>query len=66
MKLRLVGAAEIQELLGVSRQRTYIIVARRDFPEPYATLKMGNIWLLDDVERWIAERRPHLREKNET
>jgi prophage regulatory protein len=57
---QLMGAAEIQERLGVSRQRTYIIINRRDFPAPIATLKMGQVWLKSDVEAWIVEKRPHL------
>ncbi|MGV9764924.1 helix-turn-helix transcriptional regulator [Micromonospora tulbaghiae] len=58
-RLRLVGSAEIRVMLGgVSRQRVYQITNRRDFPEPVATLQMGNVWLAEDVERWIAERRP--------
>ncbi|AXH93567.1 transcriptional regulator, AlpA family [Micromonospora rhizosphaerae] len=58
-RLRLMGSAEIRVMLGgVSRQRVYQITNRRDFPEPVATLQMGNVWLAEDVERWIAERRP--------
>ncbi|GIJ22448.1 helix-turn-helix transcriptional regulator [Micromonospora lutea] len=60
-KLRLVGSAEIRTMLGgVSRQRVYQITTRRDFPEPVAQLSMGNVWLAEDVERWIAERRADL------
>ncbi|MBQ1027802.1 AlpA family transcriptional regulator [Micromonospora sp. C95] len=60
-KLRLVGSAEIRIMLGgVSRQRVYQITTRRDFPEPVAQLSMGNVWLAEDVERWIAERRADL------
>ena len=58
--LQLMGAAEIQECLGVSRQRTYIIISRRDFAAPVATLKMGQVWLRSDVEAWVAEKRTHL------
>ncbi|MFI7431330.1 helix-turn-helix transcriptional regulator [Micromonospora sp. NPDC049836] len=58
--VELYGAAEIQERLGISRQRAYVLISRRDFPAPIASLKMGNVWLKDDVERWIAEKRPHL------
>ncbi|WP_433688980.1 helix-turn-helix transcriptional regulator [Micromonospora carbonacea] len=60
MGLELMGAAEIQERLGVSRQRAYILINRRDFPPPVATLRMGNVWLKSDVEAWIVEKRPHL------
>ncbi|MFI6819952.1 helix-turn-helix transcriptional regulator [Micromonospora sp. NPDC050187] len=65
MDLQLMGAAEIQERLGISRQRTYILISRRDFPAPVATLKMGNVWLKDDVEAWISAKRPHLQETTE-
>ncbi|MEV4842432.1 DNA-binding protein [Micromonospora matsumotoense] len=64
-QLEVWGAAEIQERLGVSRQRTYILISRRDFPPPAAVLKMGQIWLKSDVEAWIVEKRPHLLEVNE-
>lgn len=43
---------------GVSRQRVYQITSRRDFPEPIATLSMGNVWLAEDVEKWLAKHRP--------
>jgi prophage regulatory protein len=56
------GAAEIAERLKVTRQRAYQITVRRDFPEPLATLAMGQVWLADDVEQWIRENRPHLDE----
>ncbi|MGC4808283.1 helix-turn-helix transcriptional regulator [Micromonospora sp. DT233] len=65
MELELMGAAEIQERLGISRQRAYILVSRRDFPAPVATLKMGSVWLKSDVDAWIAEKRPHLLETGE-
>jgi prophage regulatory protein len=63
--VRLMGPTEIQERLGISRQRAYILVNRRDFPPPRWELAMGNIWWADDVERWIAERRPELAEEPE-
>ncbi|MFI2713209.1 helix-turn-helix transcriptional regulator [Micromonospora sp. NPDC018662] len=65
MELQLMGAAEIQERLGISRQRAYILINRRDFPAPVATLKMGNVWLREHVEAWIAEKRPHLLESDD-
>ncbi|MEV6596968.1 DNA-binding protein [Actinoplanes sp. NPDC051346] len=56
-KLRLVGAHEIRTMLGgISRQRVYQITSRRDFPAPVAELAMGNVWLTEDVEAWIAAR----------
>lgn len=53
----LMGSAEIRVRLGgISRQRVYQITQRRDFPEPVAKLEMGNVWLAEDVEAWIAAR----------
>lgn len=54
------GAAEIQVRLRISRQRTYQLVNRRDFPAPMATLAMGQVWDAADVEAWIRAKRPHL------
>jgi prophage regulatory protein len=64
-KLRFMGAAEIQKRLGLSRARTYNIVSRRGFPEPYQTMAMGSIWLESDVEAWIAVHRPTISEEPE-
>jgi prophage regulatory protein len=61
-KLRVMGAAEIADRLKITRQRAYQITVRRDFPEPIAHLAMGQVWATEDVERWIAENRPHLNE----
>jgi predicted DNA-binding transcriptional regulator AlpA len=55
--LRLVGAYEIRDLLGVSRQRVYQLTGRADFPEPVAHLTQGKVWTLDDIEAWIKEHR---------
>ncbi|GAB1692734.1 helix-turn-helix transcriptional regulator [Krasilnikovia sp. M28-CT-15] len=52
------GAHEIRVRLGgVSRQRTYQITSRRDFPEPIAELGQGKVWLAEAVEAWIKARR---------
>lgn len=56
------GAEEIRARLGVSRQRAYIIVGRRDFPAPWAELSRGKVWRSTDVEAWIAQHRPELSE----
>jgi prophage regulatory protein len=55
--LRIVGAAEIKDLVGVSRQRVYQLARRPDFPPPYAKLAQGQVWRTEDVEAWIAEHR---------
>lgn len=50
------GASEIGRMLGVTRQRAYQIIVRRDFPEPIAKLALGQVWLADDVEEWYRNR----------
>ncbi|GIF39329.1 DNA-binding protein [Actinoplanes xinjiangensis] len=56
--LYLVGHHEIGILLGdLSRQRTYQITIRPDFPAPVAELSQGKVWLGDQVEAWIAANR---------
>jgi prophage regulatory protein len=64
-KVKLMGAAEIQARLRISRQRTYQLVNRRDFPPPIAVLAMGQVWDAADVEAWIRENRPHLDDADE-
>jgi len=54
----LMGAREIENRLGVSRQRVQQLVSRPDFPVPYDELAMGKVWRKEDVERWIAQHRP--------
>lgn len=51
----LVGAAEIQHMFGVSRQRVQMLVKRDDFPEPEVTLAMGKVWRTEDVKKWAEE-----------
>src|SRR6266516_3274567 len=45
----LVGSAEITELLGLSRARTFQITSSPDSPAPVQELKMGKVWRLTDV-----------------
>lgn len=53
-----VGSAEIRHRLGdISRQRVYQITQGRSFPEPLAKLEMGNVWLTEEVDEWIAAHR---------
>jgi predicted DNA-binding transcriptional regulator AlpA len=61
----LMGAAEIAERLGVSRQRVQQLIARRDWPKPFDTLAMGKVWKSEDVEAWIREHRPDLARPDE-
>ena len=54
----LMGAREIENRLGVSRQRVQQLVSRPDFPVPYDELAMGKVWRKEDVEQWIVRHRP--------
>jgi prophage regulatory protein len=50
---------QVRCLGGVSRQRTYQITGRPDFPKPLAELKQGRVWPADEVDAWIrAHRHP--------
>lgn len=46
------GAAEIGELLGISRQRVQQLIASPGFPKPYVVLAMGKVWRTKDVVAW--------------
>lgn len=50
------GPEEIRQRLGVSRQRAYILMGRKDFPDPWRELAMGKVWRSTDIEQY-AERR---------
>lgn len=50
------GFAEVVALFGVSRTRAAQLVAREDFPEPIAHLRMGKVWATSDLESWATER----------
>lgn len=55
------GVAEIAERLGVSKSRADQITREKDFPDG-RRLSMGTAWSTEDVEAWIARRRPQLNE----
>ncbi|MEU4558503.1 AlpA family phage regulatory protein [Actinoplanes sp. NPDC023936] len=56
---KLMGAHEIRvRLNGISRQRVYALTNHPKFPAPVAELGQGKVWLAEDVEQWIKERRP--------
>jgi predicted DNA-binding transcriptional regulator AlpA len=52
------GAAEIQRLLGVSRQRVQQLVKTDGFPAPVAVLDMGKVWDGDVVRKWAESYAP--------
>ena len=51
---RLVGAREIELMLGVSRQRVQQLVHHPDFPQPVERLAMGAVWRRRDVIAWAV------------
>lgn len=56
MTHHLVGAAEIAQMLGVSRQRVYQIAETYDdFPPPEVDLASGRVWKRATVEAWIKK-----------
>lgn len=64
-KVQLMGAWEIRQRLGYSREWVQRLITRRDFPEPYQVLRMGSVWDAEDVETWIHQHRPGLDEPDE-
>lgn len=53
----LVAAAEIADMLGLSRQRISQLTAAPDFPKPWTELRMGKIWLASDIRDWAERHR---------
>jgi predicted DNA-binding transcriptional regulator AlpA len=51
----LIGAAEITQMLGLSRQRIGQLLAAESFPEPFKELIMGKIYLYPEVKAWALE-----------
>jgi predicted DNA-binding transcriptional regulator AlpA len=55
---RLMGRAEIEQLLGVGYTRVRAIMSRPDFPPPIRQLTGMKIWDGAQVAEWIAVHRP--------
>lgn len=69
VKRKLYTTGDIADLLGVSRQRALQIVndRRQAFPEPFDTLPGAvQVWLITEVDAWMAEHRPAIAEDPET
>jgi hypothetical protein len=53
----LIGAAEVAEILGVSRQRVHnLYTTNASFPAAAYQLRQGRLWLESDVRSWGAAR----------
>lgn len=46
------GVAEIVAEIGVTKMTVQRWRARRDFPKPALELRMGPVWIADDVRAW--------------
>lgn len=55
MKIRLMSRPEIADFLGVTDARVRQMDAAGQLPEPLAELRIGRVWLADDVERWARD-----------
>ena len=56
------GAADVQRLLGVSRQYATRLVTTKGFPDPVLDDDRLRLWLRLDVARWLDANRPDWRE----
>jgi predicted DNA-binding transcriptional regulator AlpA len=52
-----VGVAETAAILGWDKRRIFTYLGRGSFPEPFAALASGRVWLRSDIEAF-ARRRP--------
>ncbi len=52
----LLGAAEVAQRIGVSRQRVAKLREKPDFPHPWVELAAGPVWLTQAIDRWIEDR----------
>jgi predicted DNA-binding transcriptional regulator AlpA len=51
-----VAMGEIGQMLGVSKRRVSMLIAREDFPAPIAILSVGRIWAYQDLRTWAEDR----------
>lgn len=58
-----VGAAEIADMLNLSRQQVHNLTGRDDFP-PATQLAMGKTWKRLAVRAWQLERELHRRNRD--
>jgi predicted DNA-binding transcriptional regulator AlpA len=56
MTIRLMSRPEIAEYLSVSDARVRQLDADGQLPPPVAELRVGRIWLAEDIEEWARAR----------
>ena len=54
----LAGLQEIADMLGVTPRTVQRYLTRADFPQPYARLAGGRVWLRADIDEWAARTLP--------
>lgn len=54
---RLMSTGEAIAATGLSSARIYQLIDEDKFPLPIAKLKVGRIWLAEDIEAWIEGRK---------
>lgn len=54
--LKLIGSAEVGQMLGWSSKKVSVYRQRGKLPGPVAQLKMGPVWKEEDIERWALEK----------
>lgn len=66
-KGKLYTTGDIADRLGITRQYALTITKDRTkhFPESFDDMANGSVWLVEDVERWIAANRGELAEDPE-
>jgi prophage regulatory protein len=50
-----VAMGEIGQMLGVSKRRVSMLIARDDFPAPIAHLSVSRIWAYQDIRTWAED-----------
>ena len=53
----LVGVAETAAILGWDKRRIFTYLGRGSFPQPFAALASGRVWLRSDIEAYARRRR---------
>ncbi|GAA2696622.1 DNA-binding protein [Actinoplanes palleronii] len=66
-RLRLWGAWEIQDALGVGRSRARELMYKKGFPDPVDDeMRRGPVWFEDEVREWIRANRETVAEDPES
>ena len=56
--MRIYGAKEVTDLLGISRQRLAVLMSGTRFPQPFTKIAAGYLWDADLVDQFVRDYRP--------